>query len=105
MIHNNFQNSIRAQDVPTYFATRQTELCRVVDYNRKWSVNFHVHCMFENYLIVLSRRLLMIFIIFKIVLWPTAFAILQIELCRVKDYHRKLLANFHENCVLENYFI
>ena len=63
----NFQNSIMAHVGPTAFATLQSELYPVADY---WSTNFHNDCMLGNYLISLLRRLLLIFIIFKIVLGP-----------------------------------
>ena len=55
---------------PRTFTTVQNKEYRVVDYYSKWSTNFHNDCMLEHYLISLSIRLLLIFIIFLIVLGP-----------------------------------
>ena len=52
------------------FATLQIDLYRVVDYDNKWSTKFHSDCMLEYFLISLSRRLIIYFLIFKIVLGP-----------------------------------
>ena len=42
-----FQNSIKAPVRHRAFATRQIELYCVVDYDSKWSTNFHKDCMLE----------------------------------------------------------
>ena len=92
MIFLNFQNNIRVHVWPIAFATVQHELYHVVDYDSKWSTKFHNDCMLENDLISLSRRLLMIFIIFTIVLGPMSGPQLlqhfQIDEYRVVDYGR-----------------
>ena len=41
----NYLNSIRAHVGHTSFATLQIELYHVVDYDRKWSTQFHNDCM------------------------------------------------------------
>ena len=60
----NFLNSIRAHVRHRAFATPQIELYRVVDYDSKWSTKFHNDCMLEFFLISLSRRLMIIILIF-----------------------------------------
>ena len=65
-----FQNSIRAHVGHRAFATLQIELYRVVEYDSKWSTKFHKDCMLEIFVIPLLRRLLIFFLIFKIVLGP-----------------------------------
>ena len=52
------KNSIRAHVRHRAFATLQIELYRVVDYDSKWSTNFHKDCMLDNFIISLLRRLL-----------------------------------------------
>ena len=42
---------IRANAWTTAFATFHIELYHVVDYPSKWSANFHMHYMLENYFI------------------------------------------------------
>ena len=59
-----FLHCIRAHVRHIAFATLQIELYRVVDYDSKWSTNFHKDCMLEVLVISLLRRLM---IIFKIV--------------------------------------
>ena len=46
------------------FATLQIELYRMVDYDSKWSTKFHNYCMLDFFLISLSRRLMIIYLIF-----------------------------------------
>ena len=59
-----FLHCIRAHVRHIAFATLQIEVYRVVDYDSKWSTNFHKDCMLEVLVISLLRRLM---IIFKIV--------------------------------------
>ena len=60
----NVLNSIRAHVRHRIFATLQIELYRVVDYDSKWSTIFHNDCMLEIFLIPLSRRFMIFFVIF-----------------------------------------
>ena len=106
MSFNDFYNfSIRAHVWLTAFATLQIEKYRVVKYDSKWSTNFHNDCMLEKNFIELFRRLMMIFIIFKIVLgahvWHRPISTLQIELYRVMDYGSKWYTNYHKDCNLD----
>ena len=66
----NFQNSIRAHVWHRVFETLQIKLYRSVEYDSKWSTKIHKDCMLDVFVISLLRRLLIIFIIFKIVLGP-----------------------------------
>ena len=65
-----FLKSIKAHVRYRAIATLQIELYRVVDYDSKWSTKFHKDCMLEIFVISLLRRLMIIFLIFKIVLGP-----------------------------------
>ena len=53
----NFQNSIRAHVGHTVFATLQIKLYRIVEYDSKWSTEFHEDCMLEYIYNSLLRRL------------------------------------------------
>ena len=65
-----FLNCIRAHVGHRAFATLQIELYRVVEYDSKWSTKCHKDCMLEIFVISLLRRLLIYFLILKIVLGP-----------------------------------
>ena len=101
------------------FARLQIELYRVVDYDRKWSTQFHKDCTLGFFLIsLLICHLIYIFFNFEIVLgpmsgtellqhsklncivWHRAFARLQIELYRVVNYDKKWSTKFHKDCTL-----
>ena len=89
----NFLNSIRVHVPYRVFATPQIELYRVVNYDSKWSTNFHNDCMLEFLLTSLSRRLMIYFLNFlnsiRAHVRYRAFATLRIELYHVVDYDSK----------------
>ena len=62
----NFQKSIRAHVRYRAFATLQIELYHVVHYDCKCSTKFHKDCMLEICVISLLRRLMIIFLIKKV---------------------------------------
>ena len=104
----NFLNGIRAHVRYRAFATPQIELYHVVPYDSKCSTKFHKDCMFENFVISLLIRLMIIYIFFKGIrahVQHSAFATLQIELCRVVDHDSKWSTKFHKDCMLENFHI
>ena len=57
----NLKNSIGAHVRHRAFATLQIELYCIVDYDSKWSTKFHKDCMLEFFLILILRRLMIIF--------------------------------------------
>ena len=70
MIFFNFKKCIRAHVRYRAFVTLQMELHCIVDYDSKSSTKFHKDCMLEIFVISLLRRLMIIFLIKK-VLRPT----------------------------------
>ena len=91
------------------FATLQIELYHVVHYDSKCSTKYHKDGIFEFCVISLLRRLMIFFSFFKNSIRAhvqhSAFATLQIELCRVEDYDSKWSTKFHKDCILENFQI
>ena len=66
----NFQNSIRGHVRYRAFATLQTEMYCVVDYDSKWSTKFHKDCMLGIFNFSYKMSFDVYFLIKKIVLGP-----------------------------------
>ena len=76
-----------------------------MDIDSKWSTKFHEDCMLEFFYFTSKTSFLNFQNSIRVHVRHRAFATLQLELYRVVDIDSKWSIKFHNDCMLEKFFI